>query len=51
MRGQVFAASGTPPMMIIRNHLNSESYVAMLTENLLPEAPLITDGDYFNKTM
>ena len=29
--------------------MNSESYVDMLAENLSPEAPLITGGDYLLK--
>ena len=47
-----FEANETTPIVSIRGLLNSESYVDMLSENLLPEASLITGGDYlFQKIM
>ena len=41
-----FVASGKVPKVSIRGRMNSESNVDVLAENLLPEAPFITDGDY-----
>ena len=41
-----FVANGSPPVVFIRGRLNSESYIDMLPENLLPEVPAITSGDY-----
>ena len=41
-----FAANGTTPRVSIPDRFNSESYIHMLAENLLSEAPLITGGDY-----
>ena len=46
-----FAADGATRIVSNRSHLNSEPQVDMLVKNLLPEAPLITNGDYFNKIM
>ena len=44
-----FAAGGTTPMDFVQGNKNSESYIDVLTENLLPEAPLITCGNYLIK--
>ena len=41
-----FAASRTTLIVSIRDRLNSESYVDMLVENLLPETLFITGSDY-----
>lgn len=41
-----FAANGTTPIVFINRTMNSDRYVDMLGESLLPEAPLITSGDY-----
>ena len=41
-----YAASGTTEIVFLQGKMNSNSYVDMLGDNLLPEAPLITSGDY-----
>ena len=41
-----FTANGTTPTMSILVRLNLESYIDMLAENLLSEAPLFAAGDY-----
>ncbi|GBM36738.1 hypothetical protein AVEN_171851-1 [Araneus ventricosus] len=41
-----FATEGTTPIVFVQGRMNSESYVDILADNLLPEAPLITSGDY-----
>ena len=41
-----FPAIGTTPKVAIQDYLNSESYIDMLVESLLPKTPLITGGDY-----
>ncbi|GBL86666.1 hypothetical protein AVEN_230574-1 [Araneus ventricosus] len=41
-----FATEGTTPIDFVQGRMNSESYVDILADNLLPEAPLITCGDY-----
>ncbi|GBN44114.1 Transposable element Tc3 transposase [Araneus ventricosus] len=40
------ATEGTTPIVFEQGRMNSESYVDKLTDNLLPEAPLIASGDY-----
>ncbi|GBM73692.1 Transposable element Tc3 transposase [Araneus ventricosus] len=41
-----FATEGTTPLVFVQGRMNSESYVDILADNILPEAPLITSGDY-----
>ena len=41
-----FAAAGTTPIVFLQGRTNSIMYQDMLAENLLPNAPLITCGDY-----
>ena len=41
-----FAANGLIPIVFIRDSLNSISYVDVIAENLLHEAPLITGRNY-----
>lgn len=41
-----FATVGTTPIVFVQGKMNSESYVDILADNLLPIAPLITSGDY-----
>ncbi|GBN88792.1 Transposable element Tc3 transposase, partial [Araneus ventricosus] len=43
-----FATEGATPIVFVQGRVNSESYVDILADNLLPEAPLITSGDYFS---
>ena len=40
-----FVANGTPPIVSIRGCLNSNSYVDMLSENLLPDAHFNAGSD------
>ncbi|GBM73525.1 Transposable element Tc3 transposase [Araneus ventricosus] len=41
-----FGTEGTNPIVFVQCRMNSESYVDILADNLLPEAPLITSGGY-----
>ncbi|GBN83252.1 hypothetical protein AVEN_193027-1 [Araneus ventricosus] len=41
-----FATEGTTPIVFVQGRMNSDSYVDVLADNLLPEAPLITSADY-----
>ena len=41
-----FAANGTTPIAYVKAKSNSEDYQDILAEKLLPEAPLITSGEY-----
>ncbi|GBL74151.1 hypothetical protein AVEN_231040-1 [Araneus ventricosus] len=41
-----FVTEGTTPIVFVQGRMNSESYVDILADNLLPEAPLITSEDY-----
>ncbi|GBN77400.1 Transposable element Tc3 transposase [Araneus ventricosus] len=41
-----FATDGTTRIVFVQGRMNSESHVDILADNLLPEAPLITSGDY-----
>ncbi|GBO29279.1 Transposable element Tc3 transposase [Araneus ventricosus] len=41
-----FATEGSTPIVFVQGRMNSESYVDVLADNLLPEAPLITSADY-----
>lgn len=41
-----FAAKGTTPIVFMQCKTNSQTYLDILAENLLPEAPLITSGEY-----
>ncbi|GBO23512.1 Transposable element Tc3 transposase [Araneus ventricosus] len=41
-----FATEGTTSIVFVQGRVNSESYVDILADNLLPEAPLIMSGVY-----
>ncbi|GBM84936.1 Transposable element Tc3 transposase [Araneus ventricosus] len=41
-----FETEGATPIVFVQGRMNSESYVDILADNLLPETLLITSGDY-----
>ena len=41
-----FAANGTIPIVVIDTKINAVKYQDMLGDTLLPNAPLVTSGDW-----